>query len=377
MRILTFTPYFPPHLGGLETLVGELTADLVRRGHEVAVFTSSEPLGLPEHDEWHGAAVRRFPLHSPLYRNEVRRLAEVRSAFGAAREAFAPDLTHVHLADGAVMYHVLTQARHPSPTVLTVHSAIAASEARPGTVLHQALLGADAVTACSQAMLEAVVAVAPAVAPRARVVLNGIDTTRIDATPLPAGDPGGDAVVLLAGRHVPEKGLDVGLRAVALLADREPGLRVLLVGDGPAHDALLALAAELGIADRVEATGAVAGSEMSALYARATVVAVPSRYAEPFGIVAVEAGLAGRPVVASAAGGLPEIVVDGVNGLLVPQDDPTALAGALGTLLADRALAARLGAAGRERAVGEFSMTRHTDAITAVYDEVVEASRGG
>ena len=363
MRILTFTPYFPPNVGGLETLAGELTADLAHRGHDVAVLTSSEPLGLPEREEWHGVAVQRFALHSPLYRNDVRRLAEVRSAFGAAREAFAPDVTHVHLADGTVMYHALTQQRHPSPTVLTVHSAIAASEARDGTVLHNALLGAQVVTACSQSLLDTVVDVAPGAAAHARVVLNGIDTARIDEHPLPAGDP----VVLLAGRHVPDKGLDVGLRAAALLVDEHPGLRVLLVGDGPERASLLALATELGIADRLDAPGAVAAADMGAAYARATVVAVPSRYAEPFGIVAVEAGLAGRPVVASAAGGLPEVVREGVNGLLVPMDDPRALAVALGTVLRDRELAMRFGAAGRRRAVEEFSMTRHTDAMESIY----------
>ena len=367
MRILTITPYFPPNVGGLETLLGELVAHLAERGHDVAVLTSCEPAGLPEHDDWHGVEIHRFPLHSPLYRNDVRALARVRSAFGAARAAFAPDVTHVHLADGAVLYHVLTRQVHPTPTVLTVHSAIAASEAHEGTVLHTAMLGADVVTACSRSLLDTALAAVPAIAPHARVVLNGIDPTRIDPTPLPEGDP----VVLLVGRHVPDKGLDVGLRAVASLVGEFPGIRVLLVGHGPEHDALLALAAELGIADRVEAPGALPSDEVAAAYERASVVAVPSRYPEPFGIVAVEAGLAGRPVVASAAGGLPEVVVDGVNGLLVPQDDPAALAGALARVLRDRDLATDLGTRGRARAVEQFSMARHTDEFSAIYRELV------
>lgn len=369
MRILTFTPYFPPNVGGLETLLGELVADLAGRGHAVAVLTSSEPQGLPERDDWYGAEIHRFALHSPLYRNDVRSLARVRSAFGAARAAFAPDVTHVHLADGAVMYHVLTRGVHPTATVLTVHSAIAASEARDGTVLHNALLGADVVTACSQSMLDRVTTVVPDVESRARVVLNGIDTTRIDPTPLPAGPP----CLLLVGRHVPDKGLDVGLRAAALLTGEFPDLQVLLVGNGHEHAALLGLADELGIADRLEATGALPSDAVAACYERATVVAVPSRYPEPFGIVAVEAGLAGRPVVASAAGGLPEVVQDGVNGLLVPQDDPAALAAALAHVLRDRELAGALGAAGRTRAVQRFSMARHTDELESIYRALVTA----
>jgi glycosyltransferase involved in cell wall biosynthesis len=365
MRILTFTPYFPPSVGGLETLVSELVVDLARRGHTVEVLTSSEPQGLPPTDDWHGVPVYRFPLHSPIYRNEVRRLAEVRTAVAARKVAFAPDVVHVHLADAAVLYHVLTESAYPAPAVVTVHSAIAA-EAQPGTVLHRGLLDADIVTACSRSMLDQVVAAVPEVAARGRVVLNGIDTARIDASPLPEGDP----CVLLLGRFVPDKGLDVGVRAVAALVEEFPTLRVLLVGDGVERAALLALADELGIAARVEAPGALPPHAVADVFARATVVAVPSRYPEPFGLVAVEAGLAGRPVVASAAGGLPEVVDDGVTGLLVPQEDPAALAGALARVLRDRELATQLGAAGRARALEQFAMSRHTDEFEALYREL-------
>src|SRR5258705_8833264 len=102
--------------------------------------------------------------------------------------------------------------------------------------------------------------------------------------------------MLMIGRMTGDKGFDVALRACAALVDEFPDLQVLLVGDGIERAPLGALAAELGILHRVEAPGAVGVGDVGAVYARATVVAVPSRYPEPFGLVAVEAGLAARPV---------------------------------------------------------------------------------
>ena len=175
MRILTFTPYFPPNVGGLETLVGELVGDLAARGHTVRVVTSSEPGDLPAADDWRGVEVRRLPLHTPLARNEVRRIAEVRSALTVLKREFDADVVHVHLADAAVLYHVLTEHEAPAPCVLTVHSSLAAPRRDRDGAPHR--VGArrrrDRVLAVDAGAGALAV---PDVGPRACVILNGIDT---------------------------------------------------------------------------------------------------------------------------------------------------------------------------------------------------------
>jgi glycogen(starch) synthase len=215
-------------------------------------------------------------------------------------------------------------------------------------------------------MVDQVRRVVPDIVERSSVVLNGSDPTRLSPTPLPAGP-----VVLLAGRLTPEKGFDVALRACADVAHDVAGMRVLLAGDGPERGSLRALVDELGLGDAVESCGPVPSDEMGALFARATVVAMPSRYPEPFGLVALEAALAGRPVVASRVGGLPEVVLHGETGVLVPSDDVGALATALRALLRDRARAAALGRAARARAERDFTLGEHTAKLEVLFERLV------
>jgi len=142
------------------------------------------------------------------------------------------------------------------------------------------------------------------------------------------------------------KGVDVLIRALALLDD--PPARLRLVGTGDAVPGLLKLAAELGVADRVESVGALDGPALVRELQSAAVLALPSlTEAESFGMVLVEAMACATPVVASAVGGPKYILGDGEAGLLVPPGDVEALAAACRRLFEDGVLADRTGAAGR------------------------------
>jgi len=177
-----------------------------------------------------------------------------------------------------------------------------------------------------------------------RVVPSGVE---IPAAVGPSEEP---PHVLYVGRLSAEKG-------VLELVEASRGLPLRIVGDGP-------------LRGRVPSEGFVAPGELGSWYERAAVVAVPSRR-EGYGVVAREAMAWGRPIVATAVGGLSDAVEGGVTGLLVQPGDAGALRAALERLLGDAALRSRLGAAARERAQREFSFEAAAQALVAAYEEAL------
>jgi glycosyltransferase involved in cell wall biosynthesis len=171
----------------------------------------------------------------------------------------------------------------------------------------------------------------------------------------------------VVGRLVPIKGHDVLLRALASAREQVPAVEVEIAGAGPLEADLARQAAALGLDGAVRFLGHAPGPEVMS---RAAAVVVPS-LGEGFGMVALEAMERGRAVVASAVGGLPEIVADGETGVLVPPGDPDALAAALVELARDLPRSRELGAAGRRRAVTAFTQQRCTDRVAALYGEVL------
>lgn len=154
-----------------------------------------------------------------------------------------------------------------------------------------------------------------------------------------------------------------------------PTAELVVAGGPPRHEIdtdpevrrLTALAEDLGVADRVTFLGSVPHDDMPALIREADVVVATPWY-EPFGIVPLEAAACGRPVVGAAVGGLLDSVADGVTGVLVPPQNPTALADALVPLLQDRERRSRFGTAARRRAVDLFSWTTVAAGTLAAYE---------
>jgi glycosyltransferase involved in cell wall biosynthesis len=188
------------------------------------------------------------------------------------------------------------------------------------------------------------------------------------ATPPP---PPAAPRLAIVGRLIPIKGHEVLLRALASVRDELPGVTLEVAGDGPLDGELRAAVPRLGLEEVVTFSGRV--SPVAPVLERAQVVVVPS-FGEGFGMVALEAMERGRPVVASAVGGLPEIVDDGVTGLLVAPGDAEALASAIRAIARDPSRAEAYGRAGRERALEGFSQERCTDRIEALYRAALRAA---
>lgn len=196
------------------------------------------------------------------------------------------------------------------------------------------------------------------------VVWNG-------ARPAPSRPPLRDPpTVAYAGRLMPLKGVDVLLQSMPRVWTRFPNARLLIAGNGPDKTRIQ------GMADRLDHRGRVAlhehasREELDGLLGTAWVLAQPSRYREPFANIISETMMRGTALVATRTGGSPEIIADGVTGLLVPPADAGALSDALVSILGDRERAERMGAAGRQVAMRELTTERMVDQFERLYNEL-------
>jgi glycosyltransferase involved in cell wall biosynthesis len=334
LRVVHLTTSYPRDEGDFAgRFVADLVDDLRARGVDASVLAPGDfrDFGLA-----YGAGVvanvKRRPWLAPALLASM-----VRAVRRAARDA---DLVHAHwLAGGAVA------ALARVPFVVTLHGSGTAGRfadlelARRHPRLVRAVLGrARAVLCVSEALADAARVCG---ARNVRVVRNGV------AIPERVGHEAEPAEVLFAGRLSPEKGIDELVAATG-------GMNLVVAGDGPLR------------ASVPSALGFVPHTELEQLYARAAVVVLPS-HREGLPLSVLEAMAHGRPVVASAVGGIPELVQDGVTGLLVPPGDVDALRSALERLLADPILRRRMGRAGRRRVAELCSRDHVADATLSAY----------
>ena len=366
MRILYWTQRFWPHIGGVEVHAARFLPEMRKRGFEFAVLTSPGERDLPARDEAQGIPVHRLRFEEALSSREPARIARMRGQVMDVLRTFRPDLVHLHLTDAAVLFHLLTRAAYPCPMLLSLRVTLEGELNRAESLMFKALSAADWITANSSAVLAGLHEQLPATASHSSVVLNALDPSPLAPTPLPFTRP----VLLLLGRVVREKGFDLALEALPAILRRHPQARLVVAGAGPALPELQALISSCGLQEHVRLLGWVEPEQVPALINTATLVLVPSRWREAFGLVALQGASQARPVVAARVGGLPEVVADGETGLLVPKEEPAALAEAVLKLLAEPELAIRLGEQGRRRAGERFGWQTHLDAFGKLYRQL-------
>ena len=400
MRIVCPTYWYPQHADDTQaTYVHDINRHLVRRGHQVTVVTPGDR-SLPSSDRFDGVDVVRFPMELPsdltygrVAQGQVSMLgrfarlavmshymeAQYRAAVSVGRDRGA-DVLHAHWAIPTGPAAVMAARRLKIPSVITMHGGDVYVNPEQGydfptrwyvrPPLRWTLNHASALTAITEDCRQhALRAGAPDKA--IRIIFNGTDLRRF--SPSPNGnriDPRFGSQMIFACRQLfPRKGIRFLVEAVAKLKPQYPHLRLVLAGDGFERPALVELAAERGIADDVTFLGWVPNAELPQYYRAAALSVIPS-LEEGFGIPAAEAMGCEVPVVASDAGGLPEVVEHGVTGLVVPRGDTEALAAAIGSLLADADVRRRMGVAGRERALRLFDWDRSAEQFERLYLEV-------
>ena len=176
---------------------------------------------------------------------------------------------------------------------------------------------------------------------------------------------------VFAGRLVAEKGVDVLLRAFALVRRGIPSAELWIAGEGSERPRLERLIEELKLRDSVSMLGFLPRNEVERRFAQAWVQLVPGRWEEPFGMVIAEAMMRGTAVVASALGGALDLVEHNISGLLVPPGDVVALSNALATVLADSGTALRMGQAGRTRALRDLTEDASVGRFVALYESLL------
>ena len=400
LRIVCPTYWYPQHANDTQaTYVHDINRHLVRRGNQVTVVTPGDR-SLPAEDRFDGVDVVRFPMELPsdltygrVAQGRVSLLgrfarvavmahyiqAQYRATVSVARERGA-EVLHAHWAIPTGPPAVFAARRIEIPSVITMHGGDVYVNPEQGydfptrwyvrPPLRWTLSHANALTAitedCRQHALRA-----GAPDRSIRLIFNGTDLRRFSPAPNGTGvDPRFGPQMIFACRQLfPRKGIRFLVEAVARLKPRFPQLKLVLAGDGFERPALVKLAEKLGIGDDVTFLGWVPNVTLPQYYRAAAISVIPS-LEEGFGIPAAEAMGCEVPVVASDAGGLPEVVEHGVTGLVVPRGDTPALAEAIGSLLEDPERRRRMGIAGRERALRLFDWDRSAEQFERLYLEV-------
>lgn len=333
------------------------------------VFAPQEP-GSRSSEEFQGIGIRRFPFWEALAPGNRSLFRRTLDQVSREHQEFSPEIVHVGSIDIGSVFERLVAVDYPTPLAVTIQQAEHLTPNRALTsLIRKTLESADWIAFCSDSVKREFGALAGP-HKRSSVIPNALPGPGVNPTPLPWDPP----IVLCLGRLIRDKGFDVGLRAFSLAADSDPRARLSVVGQGHDRPGLEALAVELGIADRVSFEGAIPHSRVAERIGAATLVAIPSRR-EAFGLVALEAAQMGRPVVATAAGGLPEVVVHGKTGSIVPIDDVLGMAAAISSLLNDPLGATRMGLAAHKRASRRFDWGGYVSSYEAIYKRLLRHDR--
>ncbi|MDR3685359.1 MAG: glycosyltransferase [Coriobacteriia bacterium] len=385
MRVTMVNKYYwPPHLGGVETVVRNLSEGLVAQtGASVRAIVCNEGRERVE-DNIEGVEVVRLSRQFALSSAPIA-LSMPGALRAEANRPSPPDIINLHFPYpwGELSW---LQAHPDIPMVLSYHSDIVRQKrmlAAYRPFLEAALDRADVITTSSPNLRDG----SPFLSTRAnkvRIVDYGLhvdDIAEPSASVLARAEKiraehAGRKIVLFVGRLVYYKGADVLVRAMANVdAD------VIFVGRGPLESELREIAAANGVASRTTWVAPTGDDELHAYYHAADVFALPSvANSEAFGLVQIEAHAAGTPAVSTnLPTSVPYANLDGVTGIMVPVGDVAALAEALNRLLADDELRARLGAQARERALTTFTIPRMVEQMLDVYAEAIDvhaAKRG-
>ena len=340
-----------------ETFIAHELAELKRRGIELRVLSLRQPTDTLRHDIIAQEGLDTLTCYDP-------------ALFEKTLQEFEPELLHAHFATEPTAAAREWSQRLGIPFTFTAHG-YDIRRKPPADFAGRAAAAAVVVTV-SQANREHIVKTLGVPADKLRIVSCGVDTEQFH--PSPSKPSGNDLpLVVCVARHVKVKNLGLLLEACALLRERGVKFRCISVGDGICRSELEAQRTALGLEDVVEFVGAQEQRAVLEWWQQADIAVLTSEN-EGMPVCLMEAGACGVPAVATAVGGVSELVVHGETGLLSPAGDARAFADAMLELLQYPSKAAAMGGAARERVKLKFSLRTQVDDLLAVWTEVLSGS---
>jgi glycosyltransferase involved in cell wall biosynthesis len=344
MNTLFVVPRDEP-FGGVASVVGNLARYLQHQGHEVNFLFPGQTI-------WHQAkltqwgfpgAELRMPPPPRIYRGVGLRtfvwlfpqtLYQLLKLIRQGRI----QIVNIHYPISSFFCLALCRTLLSIKLVTSIHGNDIFPRGRPrrqySFALKFLLRRSDVIVANSHAFCRDFLDIFPHLREKMTVIHNGVNVAELEGLVQNKAHDVRQRYALCVAAHNEKKAIDVLIQAVARLAPEDPSLKLVLVGDGPLRKSLEELASALGVRERIEFLGAQGRAEVVELLHGCEVFVLPSR-SEPFGIALVEALACRKPVVATRVGGIPEIIEDGRNGLLVEPDNSGALAEALMRVLKD------------------------------------------
>ena len=377
VRIAQVSPWFSPHFGGVESHVRSLSRELARRGHEVTVVTSQHDRALSAEETMDGFRVIRV---RPRF---IFMQTPITPRMRGSLRALSADVVHAHSPPPLASHYAGAVASERGiPYVVTYHCDVELPSAFGSVVesIYRRSLGADTLRNANQVIVTTRTYAATSRAIwryNPSVIPNAVDHRRfrpdVDGSAIRSKlrIPPEVPIVLLVGRIVPHKGVEHFVEAARYVPDAS----FLVAGGGSSLDAMKRLALSMGVADRVRFLGRISDDRLPEVYAACDVFVLPSvSRLEAFGIVALEAMSTGKPVIVADIPGVREMIEDGRDGLLADPVNPRDLAEKIRRLLSDPKARRTMGARGREKVLGSFSIERVTDRIEAVYRAILDGS---
>lgn len=288
-----------------------------------------------------------------------------RAAVEAAR--FNPHITHLHSCGGPGLWGLWTNIQPMVASVWGTDVVTLPRKPHYRLLVRQVLRKAVRISATSEYLKGIATRLLPGIDSKIEVIPFGVNLPDVEDKP-PPPEP---LMICYVKMLLPTYGPDVLLRAVAIVKQTIPHVTLNMAGLGEMQDTLKAMIVSLGLERNVNLVGFIDNNRINSFIRNHHLMAMPSR-GEAFGVAALEASACGRPVVATTVGGVPEVVVDGETGILVPPDDPESLARAILKLAGNPDLQATMGRAGREFVRQNYTWKKSLDLMTALYDQLIE-----